>query len=140
MATTDTPPDEALTPTEEAPAEEVPVEETLPVGIGDVDVADVDPGSGKGEVGPVILEGYWVRLGAHASVPDATVGKLAAVVDSPWQPSPIGVPDSGIAGYIFDENKEFVVQLRDETNALLSVPQEAFVKVGQMRVDVEQHG
>lgn len=113
--------------------------ESLPL-IGDVDVADVNPGSGKGESGPLILAGYWVRLGPGEGVPDESVGQLAAVVTSPWNPAPIGVPDQPIHGYTYDEDGLFTVRLRDTTGQLLSVTQDVFVATGEGRSDVAAYG
>jgi hypothetical protein len=102
------------------------------------DVADVEPGSGAGESGPLILAGYWVTLGSGGNVPEGAEGKIAAVVSSPWKSAPIGVPDQPIRGYTFDEEEKFLVRLRDETNALLELEQSDFVKTGETRVDVDR--
>ncbi len=116
--------------------------EPAPVLLGDQDVSDVDPGSGKGEVGPLILQGYWVRLSEHEDVPEAYAGHLAVVIDSPWKAAPCGLPGtvSPIDGYTFDEDASFRVQTRDEANAILEVPQEAFSAVAPTRGALENHG
>jgi len=137
--------DETVTPSEEddttteAPADrEI---ETLPVGTLDVDIADLDKKPQAGEVGPVILAGFWVRLGPSKTNDERYDGAIAQIVQSPWSPAPIGVPDSGIAGYIYDEeNEDFIVQTRDTAQALLTVPQSEITEWAQARVDLAPYG
>lgn len=101
--------------------------------LADVDVADVDAGSGDGEVGPLILPGYWVILGPNSDVESRFEGHPAAVIESPWASAPIGTPDQVIAGYTFDPAKKFLVQTRDDANVTFEVTQDAFLKVAETR-------
>jgi len=116
-----------------------PPEEPEPVP-ADPDVADVEAGSGEGEVGPVVLPGYWVQLGKSDKYDDRFIGHLAVVLESPWAPAPIGVPDQPIAGYTYDDTKPYTVQTRDDANAILLVEDDDLLGTGQWRQELQMHG
>jgi hypothetical protein len=108
--------------------EEIPAAESLP---------DPQPGPFAGEVGPVVLAGYWVRLADDGIVPAEMVGHLAQIVDSPWKPAPIGAPDQPIGGYIFDDTGTFIVRTRDQYNALVQdLTLDSFSEIDENRVGV----
>lgn len=100
----------------------------------DADVAELDSKPRKGEVGPLVLPGYWVLLGAGEGVEDRFVGHAAEVVSSPWSAAPIGAGDQPIRGYVFDESKSFIVRTRDDANSLLGVTEDEFTRVSETRV------
>jgi hypothetical protein len=95
---------------------DAPVEEEAPPVVGDVDVADVDPGKGKGELGPVILPGYWVKISPDADLDeefDSQRGALATVVESPWSNVPFaGDSEETLHGYRYDKDKKYLVRTR----------------------------
>jgi hypothetical protein len=121
-------------------SESVP-EDALAVGVGDVDIADLSKRKRKGESPALILAGYWVRLAAHDDVDDRFVGHIAAVLESPWKSVPFADDDqeSAIHGYRYDDTKLFRVQTRDEVNAILEVPYEAFSEVSDSRAGLLNH-
>jgi len=121
-------------------AEQQPVADEPAQPVGDVDVADVEPGKGKGEIGPIILPGYWVRLAEHDDVDEAYWGHFGVILDGPWQPAPIGVENSGIPGYTYDKDKLYLVRTRDAANALVEVPEDALAETGQNRVELQPYG
>lgn len=122
-----------------ATVDEAPVEEVLPG--GDVDIADLSKRKRKGESPPLVLAGYWVRLNDHEDVPERFVGHIAAVLDSPWKSVPFAddSQESEIHGYRFNKDQLFRVQTRDEVNAILEVPAEAFAEVADSRSGVLNH-
>jgi hypothetical protein len=98
---------------------------------GDVDVSLVDPGNSSEEYDPPLNVDDWVILdGAHELVPDRLDGHMAYVIEAPNQTAPdvhdhpnaalTPVPDAGIK-----------VRTRDEVNATLILPFEAFKAVGK---------
>lgn len=96
-------------------------------------------GSSK-EFGPVIPEGYWVRLAAHKDVPDDCVGHIAAIISSPWQPVPYGSDSNEVIhGWKFDKKALFTVQTRDQFSHLLTLPPEAFQAVADSRAALTSH-
>ncbi|RPJ55692.1 MAG: hypothetical protein EHM23_25425 [Acidobacteria bacterium] len=113
------------TPSENMTAEQLP---------GDVDVEDLDDTEHEGEHPPLILAGYWVKLGVHESVEDEFVGAIASVVESPWTNVPFaGDTEETITGYRFDEDKDFLVKLRGSNEAIFEVPAEAIAASAQDR-------
>jgi hypothetical protein len=113
------------TPSENMTAEQLP---------GDTDVEDLDDSEHEGEHPPLILAGYWVRLGVHESVEEEFVGSIASVVESPWTPAPWqGDTEQSITGYYFDEDKDFLVKLRGANEAIFEVPAEAIAASAQDR-------
>jgi hypothetical protein len=114
------------TPSENMTAEQLP---------GDTDVEDLDSETEhEGEHPPLILAGYWVKLGVHESVDDEFVGSIASVVESPWTPAPWqGDTEQSITGYYFDEDKDFLVKLRGSNEAIIEVPAEAIMESAQDR-------
>jgi hypothetical protein len=113
------------TPSENMTAEQLP---------GDVDVEDLDDTEYEGEHPPLILAGYWVKLGVHESVDEEHVGALASVLESPWTPAPWqGDTEQSITGYYFDEEKDFLVKLRGANEAVFEVPAEAIAASAQDR-------
>ena len=97
---------------------------------GDVDVATVDPGNGKGEyLAPLEVED-WVVLGEHELVPDRLVGRRAIVTDAPR--------------YLIPKDKEdeiwIQVQTRDEVNAKLTIPLSAVKEVQKGGLAVTHRG
>jgi len=108
----------------------------------DVDIADLPDTKYKGEHPPLILAGYWVRLGDDADVPERYRGHIAAVVESPWTSSPYADDDqtSAVKGYRYNKDKKFLVRTRDEGNALLEVSLDAFAETGESRSQVLSHG
>lgn len=98
---------------------------------GDVDIALVDPGNSSEEYDPPLNVDDWVILdGNHELVPDRLDGHMAFVLNAPSQTAPdvydhpnaalTPVPDAGIT-----------VRTRDEVNATLILPMEAFKAVGK---------
>lgn len=94
---------------------------------GDVDVALLEPQYVDGEKMAPLTEGDFVVLGEHELVPDRLVGAQAAVLDAPtiicncdWAPRTHEHvhPTAGIT-----------VRTRDEANAQLSLPLEAFKSI-----------
>lgn len=79
---------------------------------GDVEVATVDPGSGKGEYMPALEVEDWVVLGEHPLVPDRLVGRRAIVVDAPRFLVPVDKQDE----------TWITVRTRDDVNATLHIP------------------
>jgi hypothetical protein len=113
------------TPSENMTAEQLP---------GDTDVEDLDDSEHEGEHPPLILAGYWVKLGVHESVEDEFVGSIASVVESPWTNVPFaGDTEETITGYRFDEDKDFLVKLRGANEAIFEVPAEAIAASAQDR-------
>lgn len=93
---------------------------------GDIDVATVDPGNGKGEYMAPLEMGDWVVLdGSADEVPDLLDGRRAAVLEAPrdlvkWA----------------DRNKiEIKVRTRDEHNATLVIPLSAVKSVQKQGLD-----
>lgn len=98
---------------------------------GDVEVALAEPGSGEGEYRAALEVDDWVVLdGSHELVPDRLDGHIAYIVNAPSQAAPdvhdhpnaarTPVPDAGIT-----------VRTRDEVNATLVLPMDAFKAVGK---------
>ncbi|RPJ49842.1 MAG: hypothetical protein EHM23_36105 [Acidobacteria bacterium] len=113
------------TPSENLTPEQLP---------GDVDVEDLDDSEHEGEHAPLILAGYWVRLGVHEAVDEEFVGAIASVVESPWTNAPwTGDTEQTISGYYFDEEKDFLVKLRGSNEAIIEVPAEAIAASAQDR-------
>jgi len=113
------------TPSENLSPEQLP---------GDVDVEDLDDSEHEGEHAPLILAGYWVRLGVHEAVDEEFVGAIASVVESPWTNAPwTGDTEQTISGYYFDEEKDFLVKLRGSNEAIFEVPAEAIAASAQDR-------
>jgi len=115
-------------PAEEAPAEEEPAE--APPG-GDVDVSKVDPGPFEGEVKAAYTVSDWVVLdGAHPDVPDSLDGKIAGILEAPSIDIPGGTGPN--AAQMPDPDANILVRVRDDpSNALLSLPAEAFKTVAR---------
>jgi hypothetical protein len=115
----------------EAEVEAEEEEEALPMY---PDVADISDKHRKGEVGPVILAGAWVQLGSDDDVPEEARGKIGVVTESPWQNAPgTWFEDQEIKGYFFDDEKDFTVKLRDETDGFVTVPADGIVAVSESR-------
>ena len=86
---------------------------------GDVDVASVDPGDGKGEfLAPLEVED-WVVLGDHELIPKRLVGRRAIVTDAPRYL----VPTSKLS------DTWITVRTRDEVNATLTIPLDAVTEI-----------
>lgn len=126
--------------TTEAPVESETEVVELPVPTLDVEIADLPKKRQKGEFPPLILAGYWVRLGDSEEVPSEFVGHIAAVLDSPFTSVPFaGDSDETIHGYRYNKGKLFTVQTRDTANAILSVSQDAFAEVADSRASLLNH-
>lgn len=92
------------------------------------------------EYGPVIPEGYWVRLADHEDVPEDCIGHLAAIISSPWQPVPYGADSNEVIhGWKFNKKALFTVQTRDQFNHILELPPEAFQAVAESRAGLTNH-
>jgi hypothetical protein len=116
---------------EEAAEEETPEEEAFD---SSPDVGDISDKKHKGEVGPVVLAGLWVKLGSGKDVPDEAKGKIGVVLESPWTNAPwSSFQDMPVQGYVLDEEKDFVVKLRDETDGIVSVPADAIEEFASSR-------
>lgn len=112
------------------PSETAPVPEfTL-----DEDRADLSDAELEGEHPALILSGYWVKLAGHADVPEEYWGAIANVVESPWTNAPwTGDTEQTIEGYLYDEDKDFLVKTRGSGEALLTIPFEAIAESAQDR-------
>lgn len=99
---------------------------------GDVEVALVKPGSGEGEYPPAWTAEDWVVLdGSHPDVPDRLDGKIAGVIEARNIPVPggDGSPNQALTA---DPEANVLVRVRDDpSNALLSLPPEAFKRVAK---------
>lgn len=122
-----------------AQSDDAPEAEQLPV--LDVDVADVPDKKFKGESPPLVLAGYWARLAVHEDVPERFQGHIAAILESPWTSSPYANDEqaAAIAGYRYDKDKLFLVRTRDEADATLELPFEAFSEVSDSRATLSAH-
>lgn len=87
---------------------------------GDVEVATVDPGSGKGEFMPALTDEDWVVLdGDHDLIPDRLGGRRAIVVDAPRYLIPVDKLDETWV----------TVRTRDDVNATLHIPLSAVKEI-----------
>lgn len=97
---------------------------------GDVEITTIPSGDGQNEfMAPLEVEDWVILDGSHELVPDRLDGRYAAVLDAPriqcncdWAPTTHEHthPDAGIT-----------VRTRDEVNALLVLPMDAFKAVGR---------
>jgi hypothetical protein len=98
---------------------------------GDVDVATVDPGSGKDEYFPNLEVEDWVILdGSHELVPDRLDGRRAVVLDAPRYLVP----------YDEKDNVWITVRTRDDVNATLQIPFAAVKEVQKGGLAVTHRG
>jgi hypothetical protein len=98
---------------------------------GDVDVATVDPGNGKGEYFPNLEVEDWVVLdGSHELVPDTLDGRRAVVLDAPRYLVP------------WDKKDEVWIQVRtrDDKNATLQIPLAAVKEIQKGGLAVGHRG
>lgn len=98
---------------------------------GDVEVATVDPGNGKGEYFPNLEVDDWVVLdGSHDLVPDVLDGRRAVVLDAPRYLVP------------WDKKDEvwITVRTRDDKNATLTIPLAAVKEVQKGGLAVTHRG
>lgn len=87
---------------------------------GDVEVATVDPGSGKGEYMPALTDEDWVVLdGSSDLVPDRLDGRRAIVIDAPRYLIPVDKLDE----------TWITVRTRDDVNATLHIPLSAVKEI-----------
>lgn len=102
---------------------------------GDVDVATIPPGKGKGEFFAVPQIGDWVVLdGDHDDVPDALHGRRAAVLEIVDHDPDDKVP--------WSKRGEVVVRVRtrDEYNATLTIPLDATLALQKEGLDQTVRG
>lgn len=98
---------------------------------GDVDVALVDPDGGPDEYDPPLNVDDWVVLdGSHELVPDRLDGHMAYVISAPNQTAP-DVHDHPNAALTPVPDAAITVRTRDEVNATLHLPMDAFKAVGK---------
>jgi hypothetical protein len=98
---------------------------------GDVDVATVDPGNGKGEYFPNLEVDDWVVLdGSHDLVPDVLDGRRAVVLDAPRYLVPFNKKD----------DVWITCRTRDDKNATLSIPLAAVKEVQKGGLAVTHRG
>lgn len=121
----------------ETPVEEVP-EPTPSKGVFGDDYAE-DKRHHAGEKGPVVLAGSWVVLADTSEVPSGFAGHIAAVMESPWKPAPIGAKQT-LNGYVYEQGGKFIVQTRDEANMTLEVSMSSFQQVAASRSALENRG
>lgn len=98
---------------------------------GDVEVATVDPGNGKGEYFPNLEVDDWVVLdGSHDLVPETLDGRRAVVLDAPRYLVP------------WDKKDEvwITVRTRDDKNATLHIPLAAVKEVQKGGLAVTHRG
>jgi hypothetical protein len=98
---------------------------------GDVEVATVKPGNGKGEYYPNLEVDDWVVLdGSHKLVPDVLDGRRAVVLDAPRYLVP------------WDKKDEIwiTVRTRDDKNATLHIPLAAVKEVQKGGLAVTHRG
>lgn len=98
---------------------------------GDVEVATVDPGNGKGEFFPNLEIDDWVVLdGSHNLVPDTLDGRRAVILDAPRYLVP------------WDKKDEvwITVRTRDDKNATLHIPLAAVKEVQKGGLAVTHRG
>jgi hypothetical protein len=118
-------------PTEAAKeaAEGTPADATVPPEEGtspDVDIATVPEGTGEGEYLAPISSEDWVQLTGDDRIPARVRGKRAVIVMAPRVMIPVGQT----------ADVWLTVRVRDETNALITVPLDAVVldRGGRARV------
>jgi len=115
-----------------APVEEEP----LP---SEPDVATLSKAHRKGEEGPVVLVGTWVQIGSGDDVPEEARGKIGVILESPWQNAPwTSFQDQQVRGYVEDPNvEEYLVKLRDETDAVVKVPLDGIEEFSESRAALQ---
>lgn len=141
MSTEPDTPDGGATPEETSDALEranmdgpKPTELVPPTTNLDVDIADLSDRHRRGEHPPLILAGYWVKLGYHDDVPERYRGSIATIVTSPFTNVPFASDgDETIHGYRYDKDKQFMVRTRGEGEASFEVPFEAFESYSDSR-------